>query len=257
MASIRFGLDGKRVIVTGGTKGIGVAIVRALLDEGASVITNYHENKSAAQTLVANVPTEHFPRLSAHMLDISSLDGANKLVLLAQAQLGGLDIVVNNAATLNGDEARDVFNFTDKDFDRVFHTNLRGLFYLTRAAMALMIDSGTGRRIVNMSSTGVYTGNPREALYASSKAGVEAATRMFAALGAKHEITVNAVAPHVIQAGMALEKSFQPETLSRIPLGRAGRAEEVAALVLFLCTEMSAFMTGTVVTMDGGRLVAR
>jgi 3-oxoacyl-[acyl-carrier protein] reductase len=163
--------------------------------------------------------------------------------------------LVNNAA-LKDDPSKGMFTFSDADFDDIIGTNLRGFLYLTRQAMRLMSHTGGGR-IVNISSVAVHTANPNELLYACSKGGMEAATRTFALHGAKNGICVNAVAPAIIASGMGLDRALKPETLSKLPLGRAGKQEEVAALVLFLASEVSAYTTGTVVTIDGGRLLAR
>jgi len=248
---MHLGLENKCVLVTGGTKGLGSAIVRALLREGARVVTNYHRDHAAAQALVDGMGSEYPHQLIACRLDVASREDAVELVRFAQRELGALDVLINNAALID-DPEKDVFSFDDLDFDRIFHANLRGLFYVTRAAIAIMMTNRKGR-IVNMSSAGVYTANPKEALYACSKAGVEAATRAFAAIGAKTGVTVNAIAPHLFEAGMALEKSRDPERIARIPLGRAGKPEELAALALFLSSEVSSYITGTVVPIDGGR----
>src|SRR5579872_610905 len=249
------GLDGTRVIVTGGTKGLGGGIVRGFLREGARVITNYHRDVAAAQKLLASIPAEHFSRLSVFNKDISSPDEAVDLVQLAHVHFHGLDIMVNNAAIID-DPREDPFIFTDREFDRVFHTNVKGLLHLSRAAMALMIPNGQGR-IINLSSAGVHTGSPKELLYACSKGSVEAATRAFAAHGAKHNISVNAIAPHLIRSGMALSRANDPASLSRTPLGRPGEEEEVVDLVLFLASSLCSYMTGAIVPLDGGRLLAR
>lgn len=248
-------LENKCVLVTGGTRGLGSEIVRAFLGEGARVVTNYREDQASARKFLESLDDKYRHQLVVVRCDLTLERDAVKLVELAEAELGDLDVLVNNAARLD-DPSKDVFTFTDEDFDFIFHANLRGLFYITRAAIAIMTKRGKGR-IVNMSSAGVYTANPKEALYACSKAGVEAATRAFAAIGAKKGVTVNAIAPHIFEAGMALEKARDPERLARIPLGRAGKPEELAALTLFLSSEVSAYITGTVVPIDGGRPLRR
>lgn len=135
------------------------------------------------------------------------------------------------------------------------HTTLRGVLYMSRAAFASMKSVGDGR-IVNISTAGVYTGNPVELLYLCAKGGVEAATRAYARLGAPHRITVNAIAPHVITSGMGQETISKDSTiLSRVPLGRMGRLEEFVNLVLFLSSQTCEYMTGQIIHLNGGRLM--
>jgi len=248
-------LKQKRVVVTGGTKAIGGAIVRGFLDEGAHVFTNFKSDDEAAKEFESNLSQEHQANLRVVQVDTSTRVGALELIDLARRTLGGFDVLVNNAGRKD-DASKGMFTFDDIDFDKIFGTNLRGFLYLTRQAIHMMSRTGGGR-IVNISSVAPRTANPNELLYACSKAGVEAATRTFALHGAQYGIGVNAIAPALIASGMGLGRALEPETLKGIPLGRAGREEEVAALVLFLASEVSAFITGTVVPIDGGRLIAR
>jgi 3-oxoacyl-[acyl-carrier protein] reductase len=248
-------LKDKRVLITGGTGGLGQEMVRAFLRAGARVVTNYREDETAAQSLMDSVRGDYPGRLIVRQYNVASQEVAVELVRFAERELGGLDVLVNNAGVMDPKE-KDVYSFDDKDFDRTFHTNVRGLIYVTRMAIKIMIKNRKGN-IVNMSSAGVYTANPKEVFYAGSKAAVEAATRSFAAIGAPHGVTVNAVAPHLCEAGMALEKALDPERIAKIPMLRPGKPEEVAALVLFLSSEVSSYITGTVVSIDGGRPLRR
>jgi NAD(P)-dependent dehydrogenase (short-subunit alcohol dehydrogenase family) len=250
-------LTDKKVLITGGTSGLGVEMVRAFLRSGALVVTNYHSDKESADRLIESVRGQHPGRLFVRQTDIAIEANAVELVRYAENTIGALDALVNNAA-VNDPKGKDVFSFDDKDFDETFHTNVKGLIYVTRTAITRMKSRGNGH-IVNMSSAGVYTANPAEVFYACSKAAVEAATRTFAGIGAPYGVTVNAVAPHLTDAGMCErdQKTHDEARVAKNPMLRVGRAEEVAALVLFLSSDACSYITGTVVPIDGGRPLRR
>lgn len=245
-------LEGKTIIVTGGTRNLGRAISLAFLNEGANVVAAYCQDSSAARELEKSVLPEQRNKLRTYKADVSSADACHRLCNVTQQEYGELDVLVNNAAV---NRSSDPDSISDSDFDVIFRNTLRSTLYMTRAAFAIMKKVGGGR-IVNISSAGVHTGNPEELLYLCAKAGVEASTRAFARLGSSYGITVNAIAPHVIAAGMGLETvSHNPSIVDRIPLKRLGNVDELVSLVLFLASERCEYLTGQVVHLNGGRLM--
>ena len=245
-------LKGKCVVVTGGTRNIGAAIVIAFLNEGANVVTTFRQNSKAAERFMVEVPSHLKHHFHVYNLDVSSDQGCRELCNAATREFGGLDVVVNNAAVNLHQRPEEV---TDEGFDIVLHNTLRSTIYMMRAAFSIMQQRRKGR-IVNISSAGVYAANPNELVYLCAKAGVEASTRSYARLGAPHGITVNAIAPHLIMTGMGVETlSRDPTILTRIPLGRAGRIDELVNLVLYLSSELSEYMTGQILHLNGGRLM--
>lgn len=245
-------LEGKCAIVTGGTRNLGKAIVLAFLKEGMKVITNYRRDTTAAEAFFENVPADLKSNLRVEKFDVSSNGDCQKLCSIATHEFQRLDVLVNNAAVILSQAPDEI---SDDDFDFVLRNTLRSVIYMTRAAFDIM-KASRGGRIVNMSTAGVYTANPNELLYLCAKAGVEGATRSFARLGARHNITVNAIAPHVIASGMGSKTlGLDPTILQRIPLGRTGTVEELVNLVLFLSSQSCEYMTGQVLHLNGGRLM--
>lgn len=227
------GLNRKCAIVTGGTKNIGEAITRSLLTEGAYVVTTYRSDHTAAERMQKKIPSELASRLIIKNLDVSCSANCDLLCQSAMDHFGRVDILVNNAALFL---PQPIDAITDTSFDLILHNSLRSMLYMTRSAFNLMKTQKSGR-IVNISTAGVYTANPNELLYLCAKAGIEAATRSFARLGGQSRVTINAIAPHVIESGMGLETlASDPTIVERIPLGRAGTIEEIAATVIFLCS---------------------
>ena len=196
-------LQGKCAIVTGGTRNLGRAISLGLLREGANVVATYLQDVASAEKFLAAIPVNRKDNIRIQKLDVSLDAACKKACSIAQSEFGRLDILVNNAAIIY----RQSFNeITDDDFDFVLRNDLRGTLYMSRAAFTVMKSAGGGR-IVNISTAGVYTGNPVELLYLCAKGGVEAATRAFARAGAPLKITVNAIAPHIIDSGMGEKRT--------------------------------------------------
>lgn len=245
-------LCGKCAIVTGGTKNIGEAITRGLLAEGSYVIATYRSDHIGAENMQRRVPSNWASRLMVKNLDVSYGANCDLLCQAAMKQCGRLDILVNNAALILSQplEAN-----TDADFDLILQNSLRSMLYMTRSAFKTMKAQGGGR-IVSLSTAGVLTANPNELLYLCAKAGVEAATRTFARLGGRFRVTANAIAPHIIEAGMGVKTLATDHTiLDRIPLGRAGTVEELVATVLFLCSDRAEYLNGQVLGFNGGRVM--
>ena len=233
-----------KALVTGGSRGIGAACVRALCARGDSVAFIYHSSAKAAQAL------EQETGAIAICADISVPEEAASAVAEAAAALGGLDILVNNAGIAQFKLFTDI---TDEDWRRMLDTNLSGAFYVSRAASKIMISNQFGR-IVNVGSMWGKVGASCEVHYSAAKAGLRGMTMALAKeLGPSH-ITVNCVEPGVIETEMNASLDAETKLLlaDETPLCRLGSAEEVAAAVCFLASDMASFITGQTLGVDGG-----
>ncbi len=237
-----FALRGHVALVTGGSRGIGAAIVKALGEAGCSVAVNYRERAAEAEALAKNIVTAG-GRSIAVAADVSKPEAVREMVARASDALGPVDILVNNAGIAL---VRGVDDLTEADFDETIAVNLKSVFLCTQAALPGMRAKKWGR-IVNISSGAARGAGAIGPHYNASKAGVEGLTRGYAARLVKDGITVNAVAPSLIETDMM---KGQPQLVSRIPLGRFGTPEEVASAVLMLID--NAYMTGQTVAMSGG-----
>jgi 3-oxoacyl-[acyl-carrier protein] reductase len=235
-------LRGRTALVTGGSRGIGAAIVRALAEAGAAVAVNYRERAAEADTLVKDI-TGAGGRAMAIAADVSQTSAVAGMVERAASQLGPIDILVNNAGIAI---TRGVDDLTEEDFDTTIAVNLKSVFLVTQAVLPGMRASKWGR-IVNISSGAARGGGAIGPHYNASKAGLEGLTRGYAARLVKEGITVNAVAPSLIETDMM---KGQPQLVSRIPLGRFGTADEVASAVMLLI--QNPYMTGQTIAMSGG-----
>ena len=235
-------LRGHTALVTGGSRGIGAAIVRALAHAGAAVAINYRERADQANTLAKSIAASG-GRAVAIAADVSRADAVAELVERATSELGPIDILVNNAGVAI---VRGVHDLTEADFDRTIAVNLKSAFLCTQAVLPAMQSRKWGR-IVNISSGAARGAGSIGPHYNASKAGMEGLTRGYAARLVKEGITVNAVAPSLIQTDMM---AGQDKLVSRIPLGRFGTADEVAQAVMMLVA--NPYMTGQTVAMSGG-----
>ncbi|MDR0596257.1 MAG: 3-oxoacyl-[acyl-carrier-protein] reductase [Clostridiales Family XIII bacterium] len=242
-------LDNKTAIVTGGSRGIGRAVCEAFAGQGARVLFTYVSNDTAADETLAAL---HGMGVEADAMKGDAADSgfADSVCVRAKELWGGVDILVNNAGF-----ARDglLMRMKDADFDGVVQTNLNGAFYMLRGVAPLMMKQRSGRVINISSAAGVY-GNPGQANYSASKAGLIGLTKSAAKeLGARG-ITVNAVAPGLIETDMAaaLTDEQRQRIEGAVALGRLGRASEVANLILFLATDMAGYITGQTIGIDGG-----
>ncbi|MDQ7843583.1 MAG: 3-oxoacyl-[acyl-carrier-protein] reductase [Armatimonadota bacterium] len=242
-------LEGRVAIVTGASGALGGAIARALAAEGAAVIAHYARNADAAAVLVDAI-RRGGGRAEAVQANLERPEGAADLVASAQRSFGGLHILVNNAGI-----TRDmlVLRMKEEDWQAVINTNLSSAFYCIKAALREFLRQRSGR-IINITSVAGQIGTVGQANYAASKAGLIGLTRAVAREVASRGITVNAVAPGFVEVGLTerLPPDVVRSYLEQVPLGRAGKPEEVAAAVVFLASDDAAYITGQVLNVDGG-----
>jgi 3-oxoacyl-[acyl-carrier protein] reductase len=236
-------LRGHVALVTGGSRGIGAAIVKALGEAGCAVAVNYRERVTEAEALARAIVASGGKAL-AIAADVSKADAVAAMVQRASSELGPIDILVNNAGIAI---IRGVDDLTEADFDQTLLVNLKSAFLCTQAVLPGMRAKKKWGRIVNISSGAARGAGAIGPHYNASKAGLEGLTRGYAARLVKEGITVNAVAPSLIETDMM---KGQPQLVSRIPLGRFGQPEEVAKAVMMLVD--NPYMTGQTIAMSGG-----
>ena len=236
--------SGKTAIVTGGSRGIGRAIVQALSREGAKVAFTYVQNKVLADE-VANGDT-----VIAFQADVTSFDQAKDLAKQVKEQFGRIDILVNNAG-ITRDKLLALMS--EKDWDDVLDTNLKGVFNLTKPVVGMMLRQRSGA-ILNITSISGIVGMPGQVNYSSSKAGMIGFTKALAKEIAKANITVNALALGFVETDMTgvLNADYRTKALEQIPLGRFGKPEDMAEIALFMLSPKANYITGQVLQADGG-----
>lgn len=245
-------LDGKTALVTGASRGIGRAVALRLAEEGARVAINYAGNVKAAEEVKASIEAAGGTAILCQA-DVADSAAVEAMVAAVAKEFGTIDILVNNAGI-----TRDtlLMRMKDEDFAKVLDTNLKGVFYCTKAVSKLMMKKRAGR-IVNMASVVGLVGNAGQTNYAAAKAGVIGFSKSAAKELASRGITVNVVAPGFIGTDMTagLPESVKEKMLTDIPLGRMGEPEDVANAVLFLASDQASYITGQVVNVDGGMVM--
>jgi 3-oxoacyl-[acyl-carrier protein] reductase len=241
-------LAGKTAFVTGSTRGIGLAIATGLYASGAKVAVVGRELERA-KTIASGLGE----RAVGVACDVARSDQVDAAIAAAEATLGPVDILVNNAGVTRDNI---LLRLTEEDWDSVLDANLKGAFHTTRAVIKGMMKRRSGR-IINISSIVGLTGNKGQANYAASKAGLIGFTKSVAKEYASRNILVNCIAPGFIETDMtaSLPDAARASLLEEIALGRLGRPEDVAGTVLFLASDLAAYITGQVLVVDGGMVI--
>lgn len=242
-------LDGRVALVTGGSRGIGRAIVCALAREGAKVAFIYNASREAADSLVEELKKEGHETV-AFQCDVKSKAEADKVVQAVIEKWGKLEILVNNAGVIRDSL---LATLTEESWLEVIATNLNSVYNFCQAVTRQMMSQRYGR-MINISSVSADFGNPGQANYAASKGGVDGFTHCVAAELAKRNITVNAVSPGFIETDMtvAVRNAAGDQIVKHIPARRLGKPEDVAHAVVFLASQEASYITGQVLRVDGG-----
>ncbi|MBR1420028.1 MAG: 3-oxoacyl-[Selenomonadaceae bacterium] len=239
-------------VVTGASRGIGRAIAEKLASEGAKVVVGFSNNESKALEVVQQIESNGGQAI-ALKVDVSNSESVAEFFNSIVEKFQKIDILVNNAGI-----TRDslILRMKDEDFDAVIDTNLKGIFYCTKAAAKVMLKARSGR-IVNIASVVGEIGNAGQANYSAAKAGVIALTKTSAKEFASRGINVNAVAPGFIETDMTnvLKDEVKSEMSKSIPLNRFGKPEDVANVVAFLASDSASYITGQTLNVDGGMVM--
>ncbi len=241
--------ENRVAIVTGGSRGIGRAIALGLGKNGATVIVNYNRSADAAQAAADEINAAG-GKGAVFQANVAVEDEAAALVKYAKDEFGQLDVLVNNAGVTRDNL---IARMKTDDFDTVINTNLRSAWIMSKAASRLMMRARYGR-IINITSVSGIAGQAGQTNYSASKAGLIGLTKSLAKEVAPRGVTVNAVAPGFIATDMTsnLDEAFMEQVTGAIPLGHVGKPEDIAHAVAFLASEQAGYITGTVLSVDGG-----
>ena len=244
-------LEGKVVLITGASRGIGKAIAEKCAEQGAHVAFTYASSAEKANALASELEKSG-ANAKAYKSDAADYEAAHQLIEEVVKDFGTVDVLINNAGI-----TRDglLMRMSEEQWDEVIHTNLKSVFNLTKAAMRTMLKARSGS-IINMSSVVGVKGNAGQANYAASKAGILGFTKSVALEIGSRNVRCNAIAPGFIETEMtgALDQEVVNQWREAIPLKRGGTPEDVANLCLFLASDMSAYITGQTINVDGGML---
>lgn len=242
--------SGRSAIVTGGTRGIGRAIVLELARRGANVAFNYSKSADEAERLRAEVEALGVKAMAAQC-DVANTEAAAEFVGQVKEAFGTVDLLINNAG-ITRDQL--ILRMKEEDWDSVIDTNLKGAWNFAKAAIRPMMRNENGGSILNISSISGVVGMLGQSNYSASKAGMIGLTKSLAKEVASRKITVNALALGLIETEMAAEMNaeYREKILTQIPLGRLGNVQEVAEIACFLLSPSAAYITGQVIQPDGG-----
>ncbi|MBI2440564.1 MAG: 3-oxoacyl-ACP reductase FabG [Lentisphaerae bacterium] len=246
---IAIDLSGKTAIVTGASQGLGACTAKLLAQAGANVVINYfHDPQGVNLTRAESVANGIGKQALLSAADVRDPAAVAAMFRQATANFGQVDIVVNNAGILRD---RTIKKMTVAEWQEVMDTNLTGVFNVCKQAAETLADGG---RIVNVSSIAAFHGFFGQSNYAAAKGGIVSLTKVLCRELAKRKITVNAVAPGVVltEMGRTIPEAVRHEMLKSIPLGRFGEPEEIGKVILFLCSDLAAYITGQTIHVSGG-----
>ncbi len=246
-------LKGKKALITGASRGIGKAAALLLAQAGCDVVVNYNHNEDQASQVASDA--EKFQvRARALQADVSKKKDVERMIEQAVTEFGGIDILVNNAGIW---KYAPIEQMTEEQLRETMGLNVEGVFHAITSVLPHMIRRGSGN-IINVSSTAGQRGEPFHSHYAASKGAVISLTKSLAAELAPHNIRVNCVAPGWVDTDMShasLVGEEREEILGKIPLGRAGTAEEIAGCILFLASDLSSYVNGEILNANGGSVL--
>ena len=247
--------DSQIAVITGGSRGIGAATVKAFAEAGARVVFSYRRDSKSANALIRQINAPD--RIRAVRANVASMADAKALIGTAIRDFGRLDILVANAGVWNPDLAP-IERLTEKQWEEMIAVNLKGVYTVIRQAVPHMIKRKQGA-IIAISSTAGQRGEAFHSHYAAAKGGIISMVKGLSTELAPHNIRVNCVAPGWVDTDMAASVTGDPETLRKkiavIPLGRFGRPEEIAWPILFLASKMASYMTGEIMNVNGGSVL--